>query len=92
VWGSLQWIILGARFGLATHCERVEGVEKLTVLSQVAVSAKRHEVRERIVPLLAPFDLCGGSADLPAIRTFGTASRPATAPASSNADTSAVRV
>jgi hypothetical protein len=32
-------------------------VAKLPMLSRVAVSAQRHKVRKRIIPLLAPLDL-----------------------------------
>ena len=43
-------------FWLAANSNRWDRIEKLPMLSHVAVSAERHEIRERVVPLLAPLD------------------------------------
>ena len=58
LWKSLQArFSLPSRFWLAGNSNRRDRIEKLPVLSHVAVSTQRHEIRERVVPLLAPFDL-----------------------------------
>ncbi len=41
---------------LAAKSARRDRIEKLPVLGHVTVSTERHEIRERIIPLLAPFD------------------------------------
>ena len=44
-------------FWLAASSDRWDGIEKLPVLAQMAVRAKRHKVLERIITPLAPIDL-----------------------------------
>jgi hypothetical protein len=48
--------LLRSWFWLAANSGCWDGIEKLPVLGQVAVRAKRYKVRERIVPVLAAFD------------------------------------
>jgi hypothetical protein len=45
-----------ARFGPAAHSDRGDGIEKLPVLSHVAIGAERHQIPQRIIALLASFD------------------------------------
>jgi hypothetical protein len=42
---------------LAANPDCRHGIEELPVLSDVAISAKRHKVLERVIPLVASLDL-----------------------------------
>jgi hypothetical protein len=53
----LTGLSLPSWLGLAAHADGWDGIEKLPVLGQVAVRAKRHQVLECVIPLLAPLDL-----------------------------------
>ena len=44
-------------FWLAANSHRWHRIDKLLVLGQVAIRAKRHQVLKRVIPLLASFDL-----------------------------------
>jgi hypothetical protein len=72
-------------FWLAANSDRWNWIEKLSMLWQVAIRAKRHKVLERIITLLAPLDLmvdrrgslcherpCAGRAPLSVFRDRGS--------------------
>jgi len=46
-----------SRFRLTASSDRWSRIEKLRILGHVAVRAKRRQVSDHIIPLLAPLDL-----------------------------------